>query len=156
MKKLILAILIIAFALPLQADFSEARRALRAELGRPMTIPFSGLARLVAWIIQPHGVRDFEVAIWENKHRDIKMEGTALDALLKQGLSRDFQPVVRRTSKQQGEWTFIYARPRGNMLEILVLNSDRGDTVLVRAEVDAEEFAKTIREPRRFHYMARR
>jgi hypothetical protein len=156
-KKIAVAALLIAFALPLRADFREAETALRAHLGAPMMIPFTGLARFVTWIIHPHGVRDFQVAIWDKKGtRQIKMEATDLDALLQRGLSRDFQQVVRRTAKHQREWTFIYARPHGDLLEVLVLNSDRGDTVLVRAEVDAEEFAETIREPRRLERIARR
>lgn len=156
MKKIAVALLLIAFALPLRADFREAEHALRAQLGAPMMIPFTGLARFVTWIVHPHGVRDFQVAIWEKKTRHLNMEAAGLNALLQRGLSRDFQQVVRRTSRHEREWTFIYARPRGDLLEVLVLNSDRGDTVLVRAEVDAEEFAKTIREPRRLERMARR
>jgi hypothetical protein len=144
MNKRVLMLLLLVLAVPAYADFREVEKTLRAELGSPMYIPFVGVARFATWIIHPKGVHDFQFTTWEDK--TTSMAGEDLERLLRRGLTPDYQPVVRARSR--GEWTFVYARPVGSRFEIMVLTHDRSDTVLVRADVDAEELARTASEHR--------
>ena len=135
-------LLLLLVALPAAADFRDVERDLRSRLGSPTYIPMLGLARFATWIVHPKGVHDFELTVWDEKPAAI--EGADLERTLLRGLSRDFQPLVRVRSKK--EWTFIYARPRGDRFEMMLLTHDDSDTVLVRADVDAEELARTIND----------
>jgi hypothetical protein len=144
--------LLLLIAAPAFADFRAVETQLRSQLGRPVYIPFLGVARFATWFVHPHGVHDFQVATWEqHKHLD----GAELERSLRDGLAKDFQPLVRVTGRR--EWTFIYARPVGDRFEIIVLNHDHSDTVLVRADIDGEELSKTMSNRRmaRVHVAAR-
>lgn len=147
-KRVFFALLLSVAALPAFADFQHVARHLRTQLGRPTTIPFLGLARLATWIIHPHGVRDFQLAVWERNRATIDLGGADVENLLRRDLARDFQPVVRVRSNRSNEWVFIYAAARAERFEILVLVHDRSDTVLVRADVDGERLARTIADPK--------
>lgn len=146
MNKRLVPVLLLLVALPLSADFRDVERGLRAQLGRPMYIPFLGVARFVTWIAHPKGVHDFQLVTWEKTEGQAVMDGAELERMLRRGLSAEYQPVVRVRS--HGEWTFIYARPFGDRIEIMLLTHDHSDTVLIRADVDAEKLAQTVNEHR--------
>lgn len=140
-KRLILPLLLL-LALPARADFRDVERTLRSQLGSPMYLPLLGVARFATWIIHPHGVHDFQLATWEGNSRATSIEGADLERLLQRGLTPDYQPLVRVRSR--GEWTFIYARPIGSRFEVMLLTHDHSDTVLVRADIDAEQLGRAV------------
>ena len=133
--------LLLLIALPAFAGYRDVEMALRSQLGRPMYIPLLGFARFATWIVHPKGVYDFQLTTWE---KGGAADGDALEALLQRGLSRDFHPLVRARSR--GEWTYIYARPDGDRIELILLTRDASDTVLLRANVDAEKLSQTIND----------
>ena len=91
--------------------------------------------------------------MWEKKVPEV---GSAdLERLLRRGLTADFQPLVRVRSNRSHEWTLIYARPLGNRLEVMLLTHDSSDTVLIRADVDADALSRTVNERGSMH-LARR
>jgi hypothetical protein len=137
-------LLLVIVTTPAFAGFREVEMQLRTQLGRPIYIPFLGVARFAAWVVHPHGVRDFQLATWETRRSEF--DGDEIEAAMKKGLSSDFQPLVRVKSRR--EWTLIYARAVGDRFEIIVVNHDRSDTVLVRADIDAEQLSRTIAEKR--------
>lgn len=142
-KRAALLLLVLA-AMPAFADYRDVERDLRTRLGRPVYIPFLGVARFATWIVHPKGVRDFQLTTWEGRHDSI--DGVDLEQLLRRGLTADYQPVVRVRSRR--EWTYIYARPAGDRFELMLLTHDNSDTVLVRADVDAEQLGRAIQEHR--------
>ena len=142
-RRLLLPLVLLA-ALPAFADYAAVQRALQSELGRPMYIPLLGFARFATWIVHPKGVHDFQLTTWEKA--SVIEDGASLESLLQRGLSRDFHPLVRARSR--GEWTYIYARAAGDRIELIVLTHDHTDTVLVRADVDADKLSETINERR--------
>jgi hypothetical protein len=143
-RKLALLVVLLTVAVPAFADFRDVERELRTRLGSPIYIPFLGFARFATWMVHPHGVRDFQLATWEDKHAVI--DGVELEQLLRRGLPPDFQPVVR--VRERHEWTFIYARPVGDRFEMMLLTHDDSDTVLVRADINGEQLAKAIQDHR--------
>ena len=70
-KRLLLATLLLAtVALPLHADFNAVARAIDSQDGvRRIWIPFLGVARAVVWVVQPEGVRDFQLVTFRNTGR---------------------------------------------------------------------------------------
>ncbi len=157
-KRLLLAaVLFAASALPLRADFNAVARAIDSQEGvRRIWIPFLGVARAVVWVVQPEGVRDFQLVTFRNTRN---VDPRDLQDILRAKAGAGFQPLVQVWSKRTGEWSFIYAKPSpdGDRIELMVLaHEDDEQTVLVRVEVDAKVLARELGErPRHVTRMAR-
>lgn len=156
-KRLLLAaVLLAASALPLRADFNAVARAIDSQDGvRRIWIPFLGVARAVVWVVQPEGVRDFQLVTFRNTRN---VDPRDLQDILRAKAGAGFQPLVQVWSKRTGEWSFIYAKPSpdGDRIELMVLaHEDDEQTVLVRVEVDAKVLARELGErPRHVTRMA--
>jgi len=149
MNKRLLVVASLLIALPLYADFNSIERALRTHLGSPTWIPFLGLARFASNVVHPKGVHDFQLAVFDHGQFDGREAA--------QMMSREaagFRPLVHARSRH--EWTFVYARPNeSGRVELLILTSDSSQTVLVRCDVDADQFARSMNEPKHLASMAR-
>jgi hypothetical protein len=154
-KRVLLAALLIAFAAPLYADFRSIERALTARLGRPTYIPLLGLVRVATWVAHPEGVHDFQLAVYEGPRRGV--DGVEIERIVAREVPPGFAPLVRARSRN-GEWTFIYARPSGNRVELIVVAHDHGDgdTTLIRVDVDAVRVAREMGDGHRMVKIAKR
>ena len=141
----ILFALALAIALPLRADFDSIVSAIESRGGlHRVRIPFLGLARFAIWVARPKGVYDFQLATWEGSGTMSRRE---MAAIVRREIGEGFSPIVQATSERSGEWTFIYGRPHGRNVELMVVTHDATDTVVVRAVVDAETFAQDFDSP---------
>ncbi|HUP45153.1 MAG TPA: hypothetical protein VM779_06540 [Thermoanaerobaculia bacterium] len=158
MSRRITIVALLAVALtsqPLFAEFHSVRRGL-SRLGFEQTwIPFLGLARSLVRVVQPKGVHDFQIAIYENTPA---VTGADIERMLERSVGRGFTPLVRVFSAKRGESVFIYARPgRGDrVIELMVLSHDRNETVLVRVAADAEIVARELGDPVKMGVLASR
>lgn len=158
-KRLAVATLLVAtVALPLHADFNAVARAIDSQHGvRRIWIPFLGVARAVVWVVQPEGVRDFQLVTFRNTGN---VDPQELQQIMRAKAGEGFKPLVQVWSKRTGEWSFIYAKPSpdGDRIELMVLaHEDDEQTVLVRVDVDAKVLARELGErPRHVTRMARR
>lgn len=158
-KRLAVATLLVATAaLPLRADFNAVARAIDSQEGvRRIWIPFLGVARAVVWVVQPEGVRDFQLVTFRNTGN---VDPHELQQIMRAKAGEGFKPLVQVWSKRTGEWSFIYAKPSadGDRIELMVLaHEDDEQTVLVRVDVDAKVLARELGErPRHVTRMARR
>ncbi len=146
MKRVAVVIaLALAVGMPLRADFDSIVNALEARGGlHRVPIPFLGLARFAIWVARPKGVYDFQLATWEGSGR---MDRREMAAIVRREIGDGFSPIVQATSARSGEWTFIYGRPHGRNIELMIVTHDSADTVLVRAVVDAETFTEDFDSP---------
>lgn len=155
-KRLLLAALLLAFALPTYAGFDDIARALDGHRGvTRVWMPGLGLARFLVWVVHPKGVHDFQVASFKGA---AGIDPHELNALMQSHVDRGFVPMVRVWSRKSGEWSFVYARPRENSgrMELMVLAHDDEDTVLVRVDVDASIIARELNyAPRNVSHYAR-
>jgi hypothetical protein len=155
-KRALFAVLLIALAAPLHADFDSIERALTARLGTPTYIPLLGLVRLGTRIVRPDGVHDFQLAVYEGPRRGV--DGAEIERIVAREIPRGFSPLVR-TRARDGEWTLIYARPSGgSRVEMFVIAHDHGDgdTTLIRVDIDADRVAHEMGDARAMKRMARR
>lgn len=148
------ALLMLAAAVPAQADFRDVARAVSREPGvKRQWIPFLGLARMAVWMVEPHGVGDFQVAVFEGGGFG---DARHFEALMNRHAGKGFQPLVR-VRERSGEWSYIYVRPgRHDRFELMMLVHDSSDTVLVRVEVDGVALARHLDSPKSVVTMARR
>lgn len=158
-KRLIAAALLFAaLALPLHADFAAVARAIDDQQGvSRIWIPFLGVARAVVWMVQPEGVRDFQLVTFKTNSR---VDPRDLQGIMESKAGPGFKPLVRVWSRRTGEWNFIYAKPSAekNRIELMILaRDDDQQTVLVRVDVDAGVLAHELEiRPREVSRMARR
>jgi hypothetical protein len=134
-------ILLLFAAVPAHAGFNEILGDLEGRLGRSMWIPMFGLVRTVVRVGHPRGVHDLQLAVFEGKG---PVDSQLLGRLMATQAGRGYTPLVRVRSKHEKESSFIYARPNGNNIELLVLTNDGDDTVLVRVVVDPEVVGKYV------------
>ena len=152
-RAVMVALALCALALPLRADFDAIVNAIETHSGlHRVRIPFLGIARFAVWIVRPSGVSDFQLATWEG-HSVI--DRRQAKAILRSAAGRGYSPVVETTSARTGEWAFIYGRPHGREVEVLVVSHDSSDTVVVRAVVDAQTFSQHFDEPEKLSRIGR-
>ena len=148
MRRPLAALLLLAVAaVPLQADFSDIARAIDSQRGvQKVWLPFMGLARMMVRTVEPEGVHDFQIAIFEGGDR---MDVAQLNGLMQRSAGPGFVPLVRSWSRKSGEFAFIYVRPEkgSQKMELIVLGHDDEETALIRVVVDAEVLARSLSEP---------
>lgn len=143
-KRLLLIALLVA-ALPMRADFSSVVKEIASHPGlHRVTIPFLGLARFCVWIVHPEGVHDFQLATFEGDGSSV--DGRTIGELLLRNAGPGFHPLVRVQSRR--EWTYIYARPAGDLFELMIATHDSQDTTVVRAVVDPMRLQQAMKDSR--------
>ena len=156
-KRLAAALVLLAVSLPLYADFASLAKAIDSKSGvKRIWIPFLGVARFAIRMVQPEGVRDFQLATFSGTD---KVDPRELQSLMREKIGPGFMPLVQVWSRKAGkkEWSFIYAKPNANdRIELVVLAHDDEETVLVRVDVDADMIARELGEPRNVRRVARR
>ena len=148
MTKRALLFIVIFAALPLRADFNAVVREVESHSGlHRVRIPFLGLARFLVWVARPDGVHDFQLATFEGDARDI--DGRLIGNLLLRNAGPGFRQLVRVVSNRHGgEWTYVYARPNGNVFEMVIATHDHSDTTVVRAVVDVDRLQRAVNSGR--------
>ena len=144
MTKHILAAALAAglFAIPLHAGFGDVVDAIERTPGlHRTTIPFFGLARFVVRVAHPKGVHDLQLATFEG---DGTVDRRDVAAILRDSIRDGYSPIVQTHSKRTGEFTFIFARPLHDNIDMLIVTHDNSDTTVVRAVVDSDVFAREI------------
>ena len=152
-RRTALLLIALSLAVPAHAGFDDVLDGLRSRLGTTMWIPFFGFARTIVRVGHPRGVHDLQLAVFEGKGR---LDPGDLDALMRSRAGRDYMTLVRVRSRREMESSFIYARPAGDLVELLVLTNDGDDTVLVRVVVDPGVVGKYLgQDPRSVALVAR-
>ena len=126
---------------PAYAGFDEVLAALHGKLGHSTWIPGFGLIRAGVRVTHYDGVHDLQLAVFEGKGTFDSLEA---DRLMRDRIGGGYTPMVRVRSKHDREWSFIYAKPAGDLMDLVVLTNDGQDTVLVRVVVDPETMAKYL------------
>ncbi len=142
-QRVILSVaLLLLFVLPLRAGFDEVVDAISKTSGLHRTpIPFFGLARFVVRVGHPHGVYDIQLATFEG---NATVDRRDVAAILRDSIRDGYHPIVQTRSNRDGEWSFIFARPDGKAIDMLIVTHDHADTTVVRAVVDGDVFAKEV------------
>jgi hypothetical protein len=142
-QRVLFSVAVVAlFALPMRGGFDEVVDAILRTSGLHRTpVPFFGLARFAVRVAHPHGVHDIQLATFEGAgtvdRRDVA-------AILRDSIRDGYHPIVQTRSNRDGQFTFIFARPDGSVIDMLIVTHDHKDTTVVRAVVDGDIFAKEV------------
>jgi hypothetical protein len=151
-------VLAATIAMPLHAGgFADVARAIDAQRGvNRVWIPFLGVARVLVRVVEPKGVNDFQLAVFEGGDN---LDPQQLHQVMRDRIGTDYKPLVQTWSRKHGkrEWAFIYAKPVApNRIELVILAHDDDDTTLVRVDVNADVLARELDNPRGVIHMAKR
>ena len=105
-------------------------------------IPFMGLASLIANKATKGGVRAVHVAEFE--HFSAAVDGDELTRMVEKRLGRDWERMIRETSKRGREQTLIYIHPEGDHMGIFVLDLDGHELDVVQCSVNPDRLNETI------------
>lgn len=145
-RRIAIALLTAVLAMPAYAGFDEVLDGLHARLGHTTWIPFFSFIRAGIWVIHPDGVHDIQLAVFEGKG---SFDVRDADRLMRTRIGNGYSPMVRVRSKKDHEWSFIYAQPSGQLMDLVVLTNDGSDTVLVRVVVDPAQVDTYLDRKRR-------
>jgi len=152
-RALLIMLALLAIAVPLRADFDSVVSAIEETSGlHRVSIPFMGLARVALWMVKPHGIHDFQLATWEGT---MPVDRVSAAAIIRRSAGRGYSPVIETVSSRTGEWAFIYARPHGHDVDLLIVSHDHSDTAVVRAVVDATMFMQDFGSPNSLSHVGR-
>ena len=112
-----------------------------------VSIPFLGLANFFVRVVRPAGVKSFKVAIFENLNFTPGQTTSAFNALMRDALSPEWQPLVRVRSRG-GEQVYVYAREDGENVKLMVVTIDQTDAVVARVKVSPKRLAEFLRDPK--------
>jgi hypothetical protein len=109
-------------------DFKQAVEDMEDHLGsQRVRIPMWGLMRFVGYpIYRPMGVKDFDMAIFDNARR-LRGEHPRVFERLGAG----WRPMLRVKHRDRDS-VYIYARDEGSWVRMLMLTADGGDAVLMQ------------------------
>src|SRR5688500_17275453 len=105
------AAILLALLIPVSAHagFPDLVRTIERSTGvRRTAIPFFGVARFFIRMVEPEGISDLKLAVFEGGSRSIPSD---FDASIRAALDKDWQTIVRVVSKKDRERVMIYARP---------------------------------------------
>jgi hypothetical protein len=131
-----LALALVALFLTVQVQAGEFDR-ITAALDRDASldrewIPFFGFARTLVRVVEPEGVHDIQLAVYNGR---ASQDWNQLVSTVKAYAGQGYRPMVS-AKERSGESTLVLARPKGKLLEMIILNRDGDETVLVRVLTD--------------------
>jgi hypothetical protein len=110
-------------------------------------IPFLGLASFAVKIARPAGVKSIKVVMFEELNDMGRVDHTELNAVIRQALDEQWQPLVRIHSRKAAEQMFVYARQEGNDIKLMVVSLQETQAFIARVKLNPETLAKWMEKP---------
>lgn len=146
MKRAIIVSLLVVWPALVKADFHQIVRTIERSTGIHHTfIPFLGMARFFVRIIEPEGVSDLRVAVFDGKGRGLPAN---FDDAIRAAVGPEFQPVVTVASKRDGDHALIFAKPTMRGMRMIIVAHEHGEAAVVELEVDPKRFARFVEHAR--------
>jgi hypothetical protein len=114
---------------------------------RKRRVPFMGLAKFAVKLIHPAGIKSLKLAIFEELDHAPVAGNNELNAIMRNALSPQWQPLVRIRSRD-GEQMYVYATDEGNSVKLLVVNIDGSDAFVARVKLDPEKLKEFLDNPK--------
>lgn len=113
-------------------------------------IPMFWLAKGIVRIASPTGVSRLDLAIFEDQNFDRLAQAGDLKRRLDGMLGEGWRPFVEVDSRAAGERTFLYMRPRGRDVELMVFTMERNEAVAVLLRLNPDTLARAMDDPHSF------
>jgi hypothetical protein len=113
---------------------------------------------MIVKVARPEGVRSLHIALFEDQKFSGIGDDMQFTSLLEKALARSaaqhgvtevWQPFVRVWSRRDGERTYIYARPRGNDLELFIVSLESDEAVVLKLRMNPDKLDEMVDEPKK-------
>jgi hypothetical protein len=111
---------------------------------------------MIVRVAHPEGVRSLRIALFEDQQFTVSGDDSQFTGLLERALTQSaarhagkeaWQPLVRVWSRRDNERTYIYARPRGNDLELFVVSLEAEEAVVLKLRMNPDKLDEFMDEP---------
>jgi allantoicase len=92
------------------------------------------------------GVKVFKAALFENQHLDTAVLDDRLDETVEHADAAGWRPLVKSVSHRSGEHTYIYARAKGEDMELLLVSVEPGEAVVLQVKLNPAKLSHFINE----------
>jgi hypothetical protein len=152
MKLLVFSIALLAAMAPEagagDAEFQAIVRGVESNFGiHRLHIPLFGTVLSFATASQPWGVKQVDVAIFEDRRYTLPEAGR-FEAIVRQVAGDGWSPVVRVRGNHGRELTYIYTKPAGGDLKIMVANFEPTEAVLTYLKGKPEAMLAALDHPK--------
>lgn len=105
-------------------------------------IPMAGMVSMMALGATHGGVGDVHVAQFE--HFSGPVDGEDLNRVVEERLGREWDRMIRETSRNGHEQTLIFSRPEGSRMGLLVVDFDGHELDVVQVSVNPDRLNESI------------
>ena len=98
-----------------------------------------GFAGMVVRFWHVAGVKNFKGAIFEDQHLENRATDQKLDEIVLRAGQSGWQPMVKSYSRRTGEHAFVYAKPEGHDLKLLVVSVEPHEAAVIQVKVDPDK-----------------
>jgi hypothetical protein len=128
-------------------DFSNIVRYIESQYHVRRNYPFlMGLAGMAARAWPGAGVKDVKIALFEDQHLLQTASDRELDELVQAVGNSGWQPLVKSFSRRSGDHSYIYAKPEGRYLSLLIVNVEPSEAEIVQVKVDPSKLEEFIND----------
>lgn len=96
-------------------------------------------AGLVVKVSHVAGVKSFKGAIFEDQHLENTASDQKLDEIVLRAGESGWQPMVKSFSRRTGEHAFVYAKPDGHDLKLLIVSVEPNEAAVVQIKLDPDK-----------------
>jgi hypothetical protein len=129
-------------------EFDAIVHRLEAHYGKKRThIPLMGVANVFMKVSSPEGVKDLELAVFEDLPPDRQPSPQALDSMFESLPDKGWKPFVRVRSNRDGEHVEVYSRSDGKTWQLLVATVEPTEATVVKMRLSPDALAKWIDDP---------
>ena len=109
-------------------------------------IPFMSLVSGIAGVATHGGVRGLHVAEFDHfrADTDVPVDGAEFNALIEKHVGPGWERIVRETSRNGGDQSFIYVRPEGEHMGMLVVDLDSHELNVVQMSINPDQLTKEL------------
>jgi hypothetical protein len=96
-------------------------------------------AGLVVKVSHVAGVKSFKGAIFEDQRLENTATDQKLDEIVLRAGESGWQPMVKSFSRRTGEHAFVYAKPEGHDLKLLIVSVEPNEAAVIQVKLDPDK-----------------
>lgn len=102
---------------------------------------------MAAKVARPEGVKGFKIAIFEDQDLSPRPNDAEFEMTLRSAMGSDWQPLVRVSSRRDGERTHIYAQNSGKDIRLFIVTIEDDEAVVMEVKMTGKKFAQLMNDP---------
>jgi hypothetical protein len=92
------------------------------------------------------GVGAFKIALFENQRLFSANPDSGLDDVVQSAGEHGWQSIIKSYSRHNDEHAYIYARPEGKDLKLLIVSVERNEAVVIQVKINPDKLSRFIDE----------